>query len=131
MREIYEFLFVKGGPVMYTLVFCLVVALAVFLERIWFLQRNRLIPRGLLPLVRRLVREGKFAEATAVTEQNGSSVAAVLAAGLRQQGRPRQVIKEGIEEAGRYEAVGLERFLPVLSTLAGLATLLGLLGTVT
>ena len=131
MREIYEFLFVKGGPVMYALVFCLVIALAIFLERVWFLQRSRLIPPGLLPLVRRLVREGKMAEAGAVTEQNGSAVASILAAGLRQSGRPRVVIKESIEEAGHYEAAGLERFMSVLSTLAGLATLLGLLGTVT
>jgi biopolymer transport protein ExbB len=131
MREIYEFLFVKGGPVMYTLVFALVIALAVLLERLWYLQRSRLIPPGLLPLVRRLVREGKFSEATAVCEQNTSSIAYILGAGLRNQGRPRQVIKDAIEEAGRYEAANLDRYMTVLSTLAGLATLLGLLGTVT
>ena len=45
MREIYDLLFVKGGPAMYAIVLVSVVALAIFLERLWFLQRRRIIPR--------------------------------------------------------------------------------------
>jgi biopolymer transport protein ExbB len=131
MREIYDFLFVKGGYVMYPIVFCSVAALAIFLERVWFLQRGRIIPPGFLRLVRRLVSEGKVGEANAICEQNISSIATILAAGVRVHGKPREVIKEAIEDAGRHELANLERYMGALATIAGVATLLGLLGTIT
>jgi biopolymer transport protein ExbB len=131
MREVYEFLFVKGGYVMYPIVFCSVAALAIFLERVWFLQRGRIIPPGFLRLVRRLVREGKVSEAAAICEQNPSSIAVILVAGVRSHGKPRDIIKEGVEDAGRHETANLERYMGALATIASVATLLGLLGTIT
>jgi biopolymer transport protein ExbB len=131
MREIYEFIFVKGGYVMYPIVFCSVAALAIFLERLWFLQRGRIIPPGFMRLVRKLVTEAKVSEAGAICEQNSSSMASIIAGGIRAHGKPRDVIKEGIEDAGRQETANLERYMGALATIASVAMLLGLLGTIT
>src|SRR5437762_959199 len=114
MREIYEFLFVRGGPVMYALAFTSVAALAIFLERLWYLQRRRVIPPGLTRLLRRLLTEGRVTEATAVAEENSSSLASIVAAGIGAYGKPRDIIKEKLEDAGAQEAANLERYMNTL-----------------
>jgi biopolymer transport protein ExbB len=130
MRELYEFLFVKGGPTVYALVFVAVLALAIFLERLWALQRRRVLPPGLPRLLRRLILEGRVAEAAAIAEQNASTLGAVLAAGTSAYGKPREIIKERLEDAGGQEIASLERYMNTLGTIGGIATLLGLFGTV-
>jgi biopolymer transport protein ExbB len=130
MREIYDFLFVKGGPTMYALVFVAVLALAIFLERLWVLQRRRVIPPGFTRLLRRLLIDGRHGEATTVAEQNSSAIAGIVGAGLSAKGKPREVIKEKLEDAGSQEIAALERYMATLGTIGGIATLLGLFGTV-
>ena len=130
MREIYDLLFVKGGPTMYATVLVSVIALAIFLERLWFLQRRRIIPPGFSRLLRRLVVEGRVNEAQAITAENASTVAAIVGAGVHAYGKPREIIKEKMEDAGSQEIANLERYMNTLSTIGGIATLLGLFGTV-
>lgn len=130
MREIYDLLFVKGGPTMYAIVFVSVLALAIFLERLWFLQRRRILPPGFTRLIRRLVQEGRVDEAVAISSENASSVAAVVGAGVSAYGKPRDIIKEKMEDAGSVEVANLERYMNTLSTIGGISTLLGLFGTV-
>ena len=130
MRELYDFLFVKGGPTIYAIVFVAVLALAIFLERLWALQRRRILPPGLPRLLRRLITDGRVSEAAAVAEQNSSTLGAILAAGTSAYGKPRDIIKERLEDAGTQEVAVLERYMNTLGTIGGIATLLGLFGTV-
>ncbi|MCB9522069.1 MAG: MotA/TolQ/ExbB proton channel family protein [Myxococcales bacterium] len=120
----------KGGALMVPILAFSVVALMVFLERLWALRPNRVIPRDFVALIRRKVHEDRAAEALTLCEGNPSTASAVLASGLRYAGRPREVIKEAFEEVGRIEVTHLSRFLEVLGTIAAVAPLLGLLGTV-
>ncbi len=129
ISEIYELL-AKGGIMMIPILLCSVAALAIFFERLWALQRNRVVPRRLLEVVSDLVRKRRFEQAQAICEGNDSSVAAVLASGLRHANKDRGIIKEVMEEAGRREAAALERGLGALGAIANTAPLLGLLGTV-
>ncbi len=77
-----------------------------------------------------MYRNGKVTpEVVSGLEQN-SPLGRVLAAGLRNVNSPREVMKESIEEAGRGAAHELERFLTTLGTIATLAPLMGLFGTV-
>jgi biopolymer transport protein ExbB len=118
-----------GWPI-WLLLTASVIALALIIERLLYLRRNRILPPNLLQEVIRVYHNGKInADIVKNLEQN-SPLGRVLAAGLRNIDAPRDVMKESIEEAGRGTAHDLERFLTTLGTIASLAPLMGLFGTV-
>lgn len=129
MSELFAFL-KQGGVLMIPIAAFSVVALGVFLERLWALRPGVVIPRDFLGLIRRKVTEDKAGEALTLCEGNRSAASAVVASGLRHAGRARDVIKEAFEEVGRLEVTHLSRFVEVLGTIAAVTPLLGLLGTV-
>lgn len=131
MYEIYHFVFVKGGPVMYPIVLGSVVALALFLERVWALRRERVIPPAFQRRLRLLVREGKLSEAEVLCQENASALANITAAGLKQVGGKKEEIRQAIDDVGRREVALLERFVEFMGTIAAVEPLMGLLGTVT
>jgi biopolymer transport protein ExbB len=130
-REKFLFAIVQaaGWPIWF-LLSASIVALTIIVERLLYLRSVRILPPTLLPEVIAVTRGGRVdAEVIAQLEQN-SPLGRVLAAGLRNLHSPREVMKEAIEEAGRATAHELERYLTGLGTVATLAPLLGLFGTV-
>jgi biopolymer transport protein ExbB len=118
-----------GWPI-WLLLIASVIALALIIERIIYLRRGRILPPKLLEEVIQVYRNGKInADVIDKLEQN-SPLGRVLASGLRNVDVPRDIMKESIEEAGRGTAHELERFLTTLGTIASLAPLMGLFGTV-
>jgi biopolymer transport protein ExbB len=118
-----------GWPIWLLLIASLI-AMTLIIERLLFLRRGRILPANLLQEVIRVYHNGKInADVVQKLEQN-SPLGRVLAAGLRNVNAPRDVMKESIEEAGRGTAHDLERFLTTLGTIATLAPLMGLFGTV-
>ena len=118
-----------GWPI-WLLLIASVIALALIIERIIYLRRGRILPPKLLEEVIQVYRNGKVnADVIDKLEQN-SPLGRVLASGLRNVDVPRDIMKESIEEAGRGTAHELERFLTTLGTIASLAPLMGLFGTV-
>ncbi|BCR04801.1 translocation protein TolQ [Desulfuromonas versatilis] len=126
MLEIFQ----KGGPLMYPILLCSVLAFAIFLERLWCFHRIR---RGTSQLVREiegLVMKRHTDEALVVCQRAGTPLARIYLAALRSVGKPRDQIKTVAEEVGAREAAPLERYLGLLGTIANISPLLGLLGTV-
>ena len=123
-------LFLKGGILMYPIALCSIIAVGIFLERLWVLRRGRVLPRDFLVEVEDLVMRRKRPEAISLCKRNNSSIAHVIRVGIENYGKKRDVIKEKIEEVGRREAASLERYINVIGTIAGVTPLLGLLGTV-
>jgi biopolymer transport protein ExbB len=118
-----------GWPI-WLLLIASIIAMTLIIERLLFLRRARILPANLLQEVIRVYHNGKInAEVIQKLEQN-SPLGRVLSAGLRNVNAPRDVMKESIEEAGRGTAHDLERFLTTLGTIATLAPLMGLFGTV-
>lgn len=122
-------LFAAGWPI-YMLLTASVIGLALIIERLLYLRAKRVLPPTLLQEVIRVYQNGKIDNNVISTLENNSPLGRVLAAGLRNVDSPREVMKESIEEAGRGAAHELERFLTTLGTIATLAPLMGLFGTV-
>jgi biopolymer transport protein ExbB len=124
-------IFIAGGPVMWPILLCSVIAAAIMLERLWTLQRKRVIPRELTDRVWKLVETRTLNERHIEALARNSPLGRVLAAGLTHRQQGREIMKEVIEDTGRHVVHELERFLSPLGTIAAISPLLGLLGTVT
>ena len=118
-----------GWPIWFLLV-ASIVAVALIVERLITLRREKILPRNLLDEVIRVYRSGKVTPDVVDKLEQNSPLGTVLAAALRNVDAPRDVMKESIEEAGRGVAQNLERFLTTLGTIASLAPLMGLFGTI-
>jgi biopolymer transport protein ExbB len=116
---------------MWPIILCSVGAAAIVLERLWSLQQDRVLPRELTDKVWKLVETGQLTDKHVEALGQNSPLGRVLAAGLQNRHRGREIIKESIEDTGRHVAHDLERFLNILATIAAVSPLLGLLGTVT
>ncbi|NHZ96862.1 MotA/TolQ/ExbB proton channel family protein [Massilia sp. CCM 8734] len=118
-----------GWPI-WPLLIASLVALALIVERIIYLRRAKILPPQLLDEVVRVYHNGKITKDVIDSLEKNSPLGTVLAAALRNVDAPRDVMKESIEEAGRGVAHVLERFLTTIGTIASLAPLMGLFGTV-
>jgi biopolymer transport protein ExbB len=118
-----------GWPI-WPLILASILALAIVFERFYTLRRDQVLPKGLLEqTVDNLRKQGMNPE-TLRTLSQGSPLGRVLATGLRNLQSSREVMKESLEEAGRLVSHDLERYLSSLGTIAAVAPLMGLLGTV-
>jgi biopolymer transport protein ExbB len=119
-----------GGWVMVPLVALAILAVAIILERFWTLRRREVLPPGLGEEVREWARGRALDPRHIDVLRRNSPLGEILAAGLDVRHRPRDIVKERIEDVGRHVAHRLERFLNSLGTIAAVGPLLGLLGTV-
>ncbi|MES2206230.1 MAG: MotA/TolQ/ExbB proton channel family protein [Pseudomonadota bacterium] len=121
----------SSGWTIWPIVLSSVVALALVLERFWFLKKDKVLSPDLINRIRAEVERGGGVTGELVQRvAEEGMLGHVLASGLRYVRAPREVMKESIESSGRMVAHELERFLPTLATIASMAPLLGLLGTV-
>jgi biopolymer transport protein ExbB len=120
-----------GGPLMWPIILCSVVAAAIVLERLWTLQDRRVLPPDLTKKVWKLVESHQINDKIVAALEQNSPLGKLLAVGLANRDRPREILMERLEDTGRHVVHELERFLNTLGTIAGVSPLLGLLGTVT
>lgn len=119
-----------GGWLMVPILACSIIATAVVIERGWTLRRSRIMPANLVTRIWEWHRRGELTDARIEEIRTGSPLGRLLAAGLINRNHSREIMKEAIEDTGRQVVAELERFLNSLGTIASVAPLLGLLGTV-
>ena len=119
-----------GGWPMIPLLLLSAVALAIIVERFWTLRRQTVMPAGLGDEVRAWAARGNLDPAHIDSLRANSPLGALLAAALDVRDRPRDLIRERIEDVGRHLVHRMERFLNSLGTIAAAGPLLGLFGTV-
>jgi biopolymer transport protein ExbB len=120
-----------GGPLMWPIIACSILALGIVVERLWTLQEKRVIPPDRVQKVRQLLEAGQVTDKVIAALERDSPLGRVLAAGLANRHRSREIMMERLEDTGRHVVHELERFLSALGTIASISPLLGLLGTVT
>jgi biopolymer transport protein ExbB len=123
--------FVRGGPIMYPILACSVIGLAVFLERLAFLRRKHLLPERFVRGVTRAWERGEFEAAWRLCQQQDVPLARILRAGLRKVKEGPQEVERAVEVTGSHEAGVLEANLRFLGAISNIAPMLGFLGTVT
>jgi biopolymer transport protein ExbB len=126
---VWDILKAAGWPI-YPLLIASIIAVALIIERLIVLRKSKVIPSQVLNEVLSLYK-GRGVNADTIEKiENSSPLGRVLAAGLRNDKSSRPVMKEAIEEAGGVVAHELGRFLNGLGTIAAIAPLMGLFGTV-
>ncbi len=120
----------KGGPLLWLLVIASIIAVAVFLERAFYLHRVSVRVGEILRGLANLVRIGNYAEAITECAATPGPVGRVLHAVMLKHDRDRAELKDIAQDAGQLEVPRLERNLGMLVTVVYAAPLLGLLGTV-
>ena len=119
-----------GGWLMWPIMACSVIAMAIIVERLWLYHPRRVLPANLVAQIWQLHQKNQLTAAHVATVRKSSPLGRILAAGLVNRLHAREVMKEAIEEEGRQVVHELERYLNTLGTIANISPLLGLLGTV-
>jgi len=119
-----------GGLLMWPIILCSIIAMAIIGERFWSLREIKIVPKNLVAKVWQWQKVGHLDKKRIQDLRDSSPLGMVLAAGLVNRKHSREIMKESIEETGRHVAHDLERFLNTLGTIASISPLLGLLGTV-
>jgi biopolymer transport protein ExbB len=119
-----------GGWLMWPIIACSVVAVAIVLERLWTLQEKRVLPPSVGNHVWELIQQDQLDAKQIQQVHQSSPIGQGLAAGLAYRNAPREVLKEVVEDTGRHVVHDLEHYLSPLGTIAAISPLLGLLGTV-
>lgn len=118
-----------GWPIWFLLL-ASVIAVALIIERSTALRRSKIVPPGLLQSAIAEYRRTGITEDFLARLNAHSPLGRILAAGLKNDRSSREVMKDAIEESGRGVAHELERFLTSLGTIASMAPLMGLFGTI-
>ena len=119
-----------GGWVMVPILLLGVVSMAIVIERFWSLRRKEVLPPGLGAEVREWARGRQLDPSHIEVLRRNSPIGEILAAALDVRYRPRELIKERVEDVGRHVMHQMERFMNTLGSIASVSPLLGLLGTV-
>ena len=119
-----------GGWLMLPILICSTFSVAIVIERFWALRRSKVVPEGVGEMVEDWAARHELDLEHLNRLRQESALGKVMAAALANRHRPREVIKEAVEDTGRHVVHELERFLNALGTIAGISPLLGLLGTV-
>jgi biopolymer transport protein ExbB len=123
-------LLTAGGWLMVLIVLSSIIVVAICIERLYTLNPKKIAPPHLLATVWKQLKGGEMDEARLRTLKQSSPLGRILAAGLGNAYHGRDVMKESIQEAAAHVVHDLERYLNTLGTIAAVAPLLGLLGTV-
>lgn len=109
---------------------CSIAGFAVFIERLMQLKRSEIDTDTFIIAMRKTIKDGNMVEAIQTCETTGGAIANIIKAGLVRHSRSKEQIEHAMEIAGLIEIARLEKNAKILSIIAHIAPLIGLLGTV-
>jgi biopolymer transport protein ExbB len=123
-------LLTHGGPVIWLIMLAAAIALATFIERVLYCHRSQINSAEFLNGVRTVLKRDNIVEAISICDATPGPVARIVKTAILNRDRGRERVREAVEEAGLTEVPRLEEKLNLLATIAQIAPLLGLLGTI-
>lgn len=130
-QELHFFdLLMKGGWVMLPLAFLAFSGLVIFVERYLTIRKSSKTESNLMLQIKQYIHEGRLENAIALCRNTNSPLGRMLEKGLRRIGRPIKDIEAAIENVGKLEVSKLEKNISILGIIAGIAPMLGFVGTI-
>jgi biopolymer transport protein ExbB len=120
----------NGGPMMYLLLLVSAIAIVVFIERLLHFHRAQINSAEFLTGVRNVLKRDNVVEAISICDATPGPVARLVKVAILNRENGRDGVREALEEAGLLEVPRLEDKLNLLATIAQIAPIMGLLGTV-
>jgi biopolymer transport protein ExbB len=124
-------IFLKGGFIMWPILLSSIIGLAVSIDRFLMLRKAKINVPAFMVRIRGFIKKKDISGAISYCMQEKSPVANMVRKGLKKYKYGHDRVKDAIENAGSQEISKLEKGLSVLASVAGIAPLLGFLGTVT
>lgn len=116
--------------ILFVIIGCSIVSFTIFIERLMQLHRSEIDTNQFIISMRKSIKEGNLVDAIHICEQTGGTIAAIIKAGIMKHNRSKEQIESAMEIAGLIEIARLEKNAKILSIIAHIAPLIGLLGTV-
>src|SRR5476649_304107 len=120
----------NGGPVIWLILIAAAIAIAVFIERALFCHRSQINSAEFLNGVRNVLKRDNVVEAISICDATPGPIARIVKTAILNRDRGNERVREAVEEAGLTEVPRLEEKLNLLATIAQIAPLLGLFGTI-
>lgn len=123
-------LLMEGGALMIPLLLCSIVLVYVFVERLLAIRKASVTDPSFMGRIKDQVESNNYVAATATCKAANNPLARVIEKGVSRIGKPLDYVEKSMENAGRLELYALEKNLSVLTTIAGIAPIIGFLGTI-
>jgi biopolymer transport protein ExbB len=120
----------KGGPIMIPIVLLLIISLYLFIERWIYISQNGKTNKNLLNTIKTGLHEGNISSAVAACENDNTATSRIYAQGLKVISRPMSEMDRHMEDAASIELAAMESKLNILGIVAGVAPMLGFIGTI-
>lgn len=116
--------------ILFVIIGCSIISFTIFIERILYLRKAEIDTNKFIIDLRRPIKEGHIVEAINLCETAGGTIGNIVKAGLMKHNRNKEQIENAMEMSGLIEIAQLEKNAKILSIIAYIAPLIGLLGTV-
>ncbi|MDL2241170.1 MotA/TolQ/ExbB proton channel family protein [Bacteroidales bacterium OttesenSCG-928-K22] len=123
-------MFNYGGVIMYLLLLLSIIGIYIFVERLIMVNKAGKDDNNFMGNISDCIRAGRIEEAKTMCKMTNTPLSRMIEKGINSLGKPLQDIKTAIENTGRFEVANLEKNVPFLATISGVAPMIGFLGTV-
>jgi biopolymer transport protein ExbB len=123
-------LLMEGGALMIPLLLCSIILVYVFVERLLAIRKASVVDPSFMGRIKDQIESNNYTAATATCKAANNPLARVIEKGVSRIGKPLDYVEKSMENAGRLELYSMEKNLSVLTTIAGIAPIIGFLGTI-